>query len=55
MEDLIDCHPKSDKIFNYKKDHVVEILKSDALKHFSDCEIEAFVKTNLEHMDILLE
>lgn len=55
IEDLIECHPKRDKVLNYKHDHVAEILKTDALKHLSDSEIDTFIKENLNHMDILLK
>jgi len=54
-EDLIESHPKSKKIFNYKPDHVREILKSDALKHYTDDQIDKFIAENLSAMDLLLE
>ena len=54
-KDLIVCHEKSDKKFNYKKEHVKEILKSDALKGHSDADIEKFIKEKLSMMDKLLE
>ena len=53
--DLIESHPKSKKIFNYKPDHVKEILKSDALKHYTDDQIDKFIVENLSAMDLLLE
>jgi len=43
------------KYLNYKKEHVHEILKSDALKHKSDDEIDEFIENNLVQMDMLLE
>lgn len=54
-KDLIACHNISEKILHYKKDHAKEILKSDALKHFSDERIEDFIEQNLKSMDIFLE
>jgi transposase len=53
-KDLIACHNISEKILHYKKDHAKEILKSDALKHFSDDRIETFIEENLKNMDIFL-
>ncbi|MFV0269563.1 MAG: Mu transposase domain-containing protein [Draconibacterium sp.] len=55
IEELIECHPKSDKKFNYKLEHVQEILKSDALKHLSSQEIDTFINENLSMMDMLLK
>lgn len=54
-EDLIESHSKSNKIFNYKPNHVKEILQSDALKHYSDAQIDEFIAENLSTMDLLLE
>lgn len=54
-KDLIVCHNISEKILHYKKDHAKEILKSDALKHYSDQRIEEFIEQNLKNMDIFLE
>lgn len=54
MEDVIACHHKSDKFFNYKHEHAREILRSDALKHLSDQDIDGFIHQNLSRMDILL-
>lgn len=53
--DLVVCHAKSDKKFNYKKEHIKEILKSDAMKGQSDAAIDDFIKENLSLMDKLLE
>lgn len=55
MEDLICCHQKSDKFLNYKFEHAREILKSDALKHFTDPEIDDFINNSLSNMDMLLK
>jgi transposase len=52
--DLIVTHSKSDKFLNYRKDHVFEILKTDALKGWEDTAVEAFVENNLKRMDIIL-
>lgn len=54
-KDLIACHKISDKILHYKKEHAKEILLSDALKHYSDEDIERFIEKNLNDMDIFLE
>lgn len=54
-KDLVACHNISEKILHYKKDHAKEILKSDALKHYSDERIEDFIEQNLKSMDIFLE
>lgn len=54
-KDLIACHKISEKILHYKIDHAKEILKSDALKHYSDEDIENFIEQNLKNMDIFLE
>lgn len=53
--DLIVCHKKSNRILNYKETHVKEILISDALSHYDDKEINAFIENNLKKMDIFLE
>lgn len=52
--DLITSHSLSEKYLNYKKDHAVEILKSDALKGWSDSSVEDFIETNLRKMDVIL-
>lgn len=54
-QDLICCHQKSSKFLNYKFDHAKQILKSDALKHLKDHEIDDFINNNLKNMDILLQ
>ena len=43
------------KYLNYKKEHVHEILKSDAMKRKSDDKIDEFIEENLTKMDIFLE
>lgn len=53
-EDLIASHSKSEKFLNYKKDHAIEILKSDALKGWDDSSVEDFVENNLRKMDVIL-
>ena len=52
--DLIVCHSLGDKKYNYKINHIHEILKSDACKHLSDDKIDDFIKENMSMMDILL-
>lgn len=52
--DLIATHKISGKYLNYKKEHVHEILRSDALKGATDEKIDEFIKENLSKMDIFL-
>jgi transposase len=52
--DLISSHPKSEKFLNYKIDDAKEILKSDALKGYSDESIEDFIGKTLKNMDVFL-
>ena len=54
-EDLISSHSKSEKFLNYKKDHAIEILKSDALKGWDDSSVEDFIENNLRKMDLILK
>lgn len=54
-KDLIACHTISDKILHYKTSHAKEILKSEALKSYTDDEIDVFIKENISKMDIFLE
>lgn len=53
-DDLLVTHQISDKLLNYKKEHVIQILKSDAFKYKSIEDIEKNIEENLRHMDILL-
>ena len=50
---LITKHKKSKKFLNYHKEHIVDILKSDALKGYEDNEIEEFVDNHLSDYDEL--
>ena len=50
---LITKHKKSTKFLNYHKEHIVDILKSDALKGYKDNEIEEFVNNHLSDYDEL--
>ena len=52
--DLIVCHPLSNKKLNYKIEHAHEILKSDAFKGLSDESIYSFIQENMMKMDIIL-
>lgn len=52
--DLIVCHPLSDKKFNYKMEHAHEILKSDAFKNIPDESITSFIVDNMLKMDMLI-
>lgn len=51
--DLIASHKISNVHLNYQKDHVKEILRSDAFKNSSDEELEQKIE-NMKHMDLLL-
>ena len=46
-------HQLSTKPFNYQKDHMIEILKSDAMKRRTNDEIEDVARKNLEIYDSL--
>lgn len=50
---LITKHKKSEKFLNYHKEHIVDILKTEALKGYSNDEIEAFIEHNLSDYDDL--
>lgn len=52
--DFVVCHSRSDKVYHYKKEHMQEILKSDACRHMGDMEIEHFINENMSMMDIYL-
>jgi len=52
-DDVIAIHKISEKLLNYKKEHAIEILKSDAFKNSSDKQIEQ-VLDNMQQMDMLL-
>lgn len=54
-DDLIVCHPTSNKSLNYKPVHICEILKSDAMKKSSDDEIYDYIMNNMSHYDLYLE
>ena len=53
-KDLIVCHAKSEKKYNYKQEHIKDILKSDALSGYSDSDVERFMQEKLSKLDILL-
>ena len=53
--DLVVSHKISGKYLNYKKEHVHEILRSDAMKNGSDEKIDKYIEENLSKMDIFLE
>ena len=50
---LITKHKKSDKFLNYHKEHIVDILKTDALRGFDNDEVETFVVEHLSDYDEL--
>lgn len=51
---LITEHNISDKLLNYKKDHAIEILKSETFKNSSIEAIELIIVNNMNNMDTLL-
>ena len=53
ITNLITKHKKSKKFLNYHKEHIVDILKSYALKGYKDNEIEEFVDNHLSDYDEL--
>ncbi|MDD4154654.1 MAG: hypothetical protein PHT30_04540 [Bacilli bacterium] len=50
---VIASHTLSSQRFNYQKDHYIQILKSDALLHKSDDEINRIAEKNLKLYDKL--
>jgi len=52
--ELIATHKTSERFLNYKKPHVIEILKTDAFRYKDDSEIEDFVENNLKSFDMLI-
>lgn len=50
---LVTKHKRSKKFLNYQKEHIVDILKSDALKGYEDDEIRDFVDNHLSDYDEL--
>ncbi len=53
-QDLIACHPISEKIYHYTKTHMHEILASDACKNMDSSAIDEFILENMSLMDIYL-
>lgn len=53
--DLIESHHKSSNKYNYKREHMVGILASDALRDKSDEDIDVFIENNLSLMNMLVE
>lgn len=52
-EKIIATHHLSNKKFNYQKDHMVKILKSDVFRFKTDDEIEKIAEKNMELYDKL--
>lgn len=52
-QECIKTHRLSQRSFNYDKDDLIEILRSDVLKHRSDEEIEGFIESNIHIYDQL--
>lgn len=50
---LVTKHKKGKKFLNYHKEHIVDILKTDALKGYSDDEVESFIEDHLSDYDEL--
>ena len=50
---LVTKHKKCQKFLNYQKEHIVDILKSDALKAATNDEIEMFINEHLSDYDDL--
>lgn len=50
---LITKHIKNEKFLNYHKEHIVDILKTDALRGYNDDEVEVFVTEHLSDYDEL--
>lgn len=50
-KEIIATHKLSKRKFNYQKDHMTSILKSDAFRYKKDEEIEDFAKKHLELYD----
>ena len=50
---LVTKHKKNEKFLNYHKEHIVDILKTDALKGYSDDEVESFIEDHLSDYDEL--
>jgi transposase len=53
-EDIVACHPKSDKFLNYKREHAFEILTSDAFVDSDPETVERYVENTLSKMDLIL-
>lgn len=54
-KELIKTHKISKRNFNYDKNDMIEILKSEAFKHYNDSEIEVFINSNISLYDNLTE
>jgi transposase len=54
-KELIKTHKISNRNFNYDKNDMIEILKSDAFKYYNDSEIETFINDNISLYDNLTE
>lgn len=52
--DLIVSHPLTDMTYNYKTQHIHEILKSDACKDMTDTQIEETINNNMSLMDMYI-
>jgi transposase len=50
---LVTKHKKCERFLNYHKEHIVDILKTDALKGYNDDEVESFITEHLSDYDEL--
>lgn len=53
ITNLVTKHKKQEKFLNYHQEHIVDILKTDSLKGYTNDEIELFVKEHLSIYDEL--
>lgn len=52
--EVIATHYTSENQLNYQKQHLIEILQSDAMKYKGYDEIDDFVETNLRQLDMII-
>jgi transposase len=52
-KDLIKSHKISNKFYNYDREDIFDILKSDAFSHYSDEDIEKYIDQNISIYDYL--
>lgn len=52
-KELINSHKISKRKFNYRREDMIDILESDAFKHYNDEEIENYINQNISIYDYL--